>query len=140
MNNLKREAEKIIEELRRTHKRSRKHGRGKYGFVRYLKQVYDQFAAWRETPGMATKMRDQITKSAKVPKVTQKKHSFNVIITATATEETRAKSRWAQALQYAWRWRRLRQQHRMTLREFFQKNGGVAGCARNFSQGIRPNL
>jgi ribosomal protein L32E len=98
MNELKREARMAIKRLQREHKRSRKHGRGKYGFLRYLQQVYDQFAAWRETPGMASKMRDQIAKSAKLPKVTGQKRAFNVIIAATANEPTRTKSRWAQAL------------------------------------------
>lgn len=138
MSNLKREAEKILDELSRTHKRSRKHGRGKYGFVRYLEPVYDEVATWRETPGMPKKMRNQIAKSAKLPKVTRKKGSFNVLIAATANEPTRTKSRWAQALSYAWKYRE--QRGKMSLLEFFKKNSGVAGCATKLSQGIKPNL
>jgi ribosomal protein L32E len=138
MNELKREAEKIIEELRRAHRRSRKHGRGKYGFVRYLEQVYDQVATWRETPGMAKKMRKQIAKSAKLPKVTQKKGLFNVIIAATSVEPTRTKSRWGQALRYASKYRK--QRGKLSLLHFFKKNGGPAGCATKYSRGVKPNL
>jgi len=138
MNELKREAEKIIKELRQAHKRSRKHGRGKYGFVQYLEQVYEQFEVWRETPGMATKMRDQIAKSAKLPKVTRRKRAFNVIIAATANEPTRTKSRWAQALLYAWKYRK--QRGKQSLADFFKKNGGPAGCASKYSRRIKPSL
>jgi hypothetical protein len=63
-----------------------------------------------------------------------------VIIAATSNEDKRTLSRWARALRYAWRYRRLRQQHRMTLREFFQKNGGPAGCADKLKSRIKPNL
>jgi hypothetical protein len=122
---------------RREHpRRSRKHGRGKYGFVRYLEQVYDQVTTWRETPGMAKKMRKQIAKSAKLPKVTRKKGLFNVIIAATSVEPTRTKSRWAQALRYAWKYRERR--GKLSLLDFFKNNGGPAGCATKLSQGIKP--
>jgi hypothetical protein len=117
-------------------RRSRKHGRGKYGFVRYLEQVYDQVTTWRETPGMAKKMRKQIAKSAKLPKVTRKKGLFNVIIAATSVEPTRTKSRWAQALRYAWKYRERR--GKLSLLDFFKNNGGPAGCATKLSQGIKP--
>jgi hypothetical protein len=138
MNKLKREVERIIEELRQAHKRSREHGRGKYGFVQYLEQVYNQFAKWRETPGMATKMRDQIAKSAKLPKATRNTHSFHVIIAATSKEDKRTQSRWAQALRYAWKYRE--QRGKLSLAVFFKKNGGPAGCATKYSRRVKPNL
>ena len=83
-------------------------------------------------------MRDQIAKSAKLPKVTWKQPAFNVILAATANEPTRTKSRWAQALRYAWKYRERR--GKQSLADFFKKNGGVAGCATKYSQGVKPNL
>jgi hypothetical protein len=40
-------------------------------------------------------------------------------------EDNRAKSRWVQALRYAWGWR----QPANKLKWFFKVNGGIAGAA-----------
>jgi hypothetical protein len=138
MTTLKREVKIVIKQLQREHQRSRERARGKYGFYKYLEKVYDQFAEWRKTPGMATKMRDQIAKSARLPKATRNTHSFHVVISATSNEDHRTQSRWAQALRYAWKYRK--QRSNLSLADFFKKNGGPAGCATKYSQGVKPNL
>jgi hypothetical protein len=138
MNKMKREAKMVIKQLQREHQRSHERASGKYGFYKYLTKVYDQFAEWRETSGMATKMRDQIARLAGLPKATRNTHSFHVIIAATSDEDHRTQSRWAQALRYAWKYRK--QRGKLSLADFFKKNGGPAGCATKYSQGVRPNL
>jgi hypothetical protein len=138
MNKLKREAKKAIKQLLREHQRSRERAHGKYGFYQYLDKVYDQFAEWRETPGMATKMRRQFAKLAKLPNATQNTHSFHVVISATSNEDNRTQSRWAQAMRYAWKYRKRR--NMLSLADFFKKNGGPAGCATKYSRGVKPNL
>lgn len=54
---------------------------------------------------------------------------FYILLDITSQADQKTKSRWRQALRYAYTkrkgWRR-----KMTLREFFRNNGGVAGCAR----------
>jgi hypothetical protein len=131
--------EEKLTELQKIWTKSRTHGRGRFGFYRYLRAVYDWYAELR-TKGSAKKARDEIIKLHKLSKKLRQNHPINVIIAATSNEDKRTLSRWARALRYAWRYRRLRQQHRMTLKKFFQKNGGPAGCATKLKSRIRPNL
>jgi len=129
-----RKIEKLLRRLKRGYKRSRKHGRGRYGFYIYLEEIYSVVAKWREIPGMATKMRNAIADYAKISNT----HVFHVLITATSNEPMRQKSRWGQALRYAWRFRK--QRAHLSLEKFFRKNGGPAGCARNLGQSIKPSV
>jgi hypothetical protein len=132
--NERREAKEVIAHLRRLHAESRKHEHGKYGFVKYLTPVNDLYNDWRKTPGKAKRMRKIIGKLANLPAATQQKHTYNVLIAATTTENKKTQSRWALGLQYARRKRRYIRQHHLTLEKFFLANGGVAGCATKFSQ------
>jgi hypothetical protein len=131
--------EEKLTELQKIWKKSRTHGRGRFAFYRYLRAVYDWYAELR-TIGCANKTRDEIIKLHKLSKKLRQTHAINVIIAATSKEDQRTVSRWAQALRYAWRCRHLRQQHRITLKEFFQKKGGPAGCATKLKSRIKPNL
>jgi hypothetical protein len=100
--------------------------------------VYNRFAALRKTKGLATKTRNKIIQWTKAKTTNKNTHTFLVIIGASSGESRRMQSRWAQALRYAWKWRDERKN--LTLTEFFNKNGGVAGCARKFSTKQKPVL
>jgi hypothetical protein len=133
-NELTRRIEKLLKRLKRRHERSRKRGRGRYGFYIYLEEIYAVVAKWREIPGTAAKMRNAIADYAKVANT----HVFHVLVAATSNEPKRTQSRWGQALRYAWRYRQ--QRTHLSLEKFFRNNGGPAGCARNLSEAIKPNL
>ncbi len=48
---------------------------------------------------------------------------------AAVAQDNRTKSRWTQALKYAYGWR----QPANRLKWFFKVNGGIAGCARKYA-------
>jgi hypothetical protein len=52
-------------------------------------------------------------------------HQIRIIINATSGADSKTKSRWTRALQYAWHERR----HWDNFVEFLQEQGGPAGCA-----------
>lgn len=54
---------------------------------------------------------------------------FRILIDATSNADNKTRSRWAQALRYAFN-RREEWRSEKTLKRFFMDNGGVAGCAR----------
>ena len=57
----------------------------------------------------------------------KKSHPIRILIEASAgPEDPRQKSRWTQALKYAFGWR----QSAKKLKWFFKVNGGIAGSAR----------
>jgi predicted ATP-binding protein involved in virulence len=122
--------------LQKIWKKSRTHRRGRFGFYRYLRAVYNWYAELRTTEGSAKKARDQIIKLHKLSKKLRQNHAINVIIAATSKEDKRTQSRWAQALRYVWKYRE--QLERLSLADFLTKNGGPAGCAANLSQRIKP--
>jgi len=130
--------EKLIKRLSRSYENSTKRENGRFGFYTYLDEIYCLFASWRRTPGLATNMRDRIAKFAKLRKVTRNMRTFHVIIAATSRETKRTQSRWSQALRYAWKYRQ--QRGKLSLADFFKKNGGPAGCARKLSLRIAPEL
>ena len=127
-----------LKELEQTWKRSREYGRGRHGFHEYLEAIYDSYAELRKTKGEAKNARRKIIKIKKLQKVRQDVHAIYVIIIASSEEDRRIQSRWAQALRYAWKWRKVRGDLR--LGKFFKDNGGVAGCARKFSTEEKPEL
>jgi hypothetical protein len=66
---------------------------------------------------------------AKISKLSLKKksHPIRILIEASACpEDPRQKSRWAQALKYAYGWR----MPAAKLEWCFEKTGGISGCAR----------
>jgi hypothetical protein len=132
--------EEKLAKLKRTWKRSRLYGSGRFGFYRYLEKIYAWYVKLRTTKGMANKVRDKIAKVKKLPKITQSRHALYVMIAVTSRENKKTQSRWTQALRYAWKYRRLRDQHQLSLKEFFEANGGPAGCATKLKSGIKPKL
>lgn len=127
-----------INELERTWERSREHGQGRDGFHQYLEAVYNSYAELRETKGEAKKARRRTIKWKSLKRINDDTHLISVIIAATSAEDKRTQSRWAQALRYAWKYRERR--GHLSLTEFFGKNGGVAGCARKFSNKEKPKF
>jgi Tfp pilus assembly major pilin PilA len=127
-----------LKELLHTWKQSRKYGRGRYSFHKYLVAVYNRYAELRKTKGLANKTRDKIVKWTKGKTISKKTHALAVIIIASSREDPRTQSRWAQALRYAWKWRKERAH--LTLTKFFEKNGGVAGCRSKWSNKQKPKL
>jgi hypothetical protein len=62
--------------------------------------------------------------------IKRKSHPIRVLIEASAgREDARQKSRWGQALKYAFGWR----QPAKRLKWFFKVNGGIAGSARKYA-------
>ena len=117
--------------LSNTWKQSREYGRGRDGFHEYLEAVYNVFEKLRKTKGRAKKAGNNVIKWKKLQRISKNSHAIYLIILGSSAEEKRMQSRWAQALRYAWKWRKKR--GHLTLTEFFKKNEGVAGCARKFS-------
>jgi hypothetical protein len=69
---------------------------------------------------------------AKINKLSmqRKSHPIRILIEASAgPEDARQKSRWSQALKYAYGWR----QPATRLKWFFKVNGGIAGSARKYA-------
>ncbi len=125
-----------IEKLTQTWQRSRRRKRGRYGFYLYLEAVYDFFAKLRETQGEATKVRNIVFKLRK--SINSNTHAFYVFISASSSEDKRMQNRWSQALRYAWKWREKRKH--LKLAEFFELNGGIAGCASKFANKVSPRV
>ena len=129
---------KTLKMLSSTWKHSREYDRGRDGFYEYIEAVYDWYAELRKVQGKAKKVRKKIIKRKDLKRVNDNTHVTSVIIAATSAENKRMQSRWAQALRYAWKWRKKRRH--LTLTEFFKKNGGVAGCARKFATKEKPKV
>jgi hypothetical protein len=136
---LRRSLKAKIRELERTWKHSREYhpGKTRYGFYRYLKCVFEFYCELRMTKGAANKARDRIIKMHLLPSA-KGLHAINAIIRASSGEDPRTQSRWAQALRFAWKWRKKR--GTMKLWKFFELNGGVAGCATKLANNEPPIL
>ena len=60
----------------------------------------------------------------------RKSHPIRILIEASAgPEDARQKSRWSQALKYAYGWH----QPAKRLKWLFKRTGGIAGCARKYA-------
>lgn len=127
-----------LKTLSNTWQHSREFGRGRDGFYEYLEAVYDVFAKLRKTKGRAKKARNKVIGWKKLQGISKNSHSIYPIIVGSSGEDKRMQSRWAQALRYAWKWRKKR--GHLTLTEFFKNNGGVAGCARKLSTKQKPEV
>ena len=91
---------------------------------RYLRDVYQVYLDLRSRRIARTAS----WRIAKLFKLSIKKnsHPIRILIEASAgPEDSRQKSRWTQALRYAFGW----QQPAKRLKWFFQVNGGIAGSA-----------
>jgi hypothetical protein len=90
-----------------------------------LRDVYELYLDLRSRR-IARKATRRIAKISKLS-LQRKSHPIRVLIEASAgPEDARQKSRWSQALKYAYGWRQSAER----LEWFFQTNGGIAGTAR----------
>ena len=127
--------DKYLREIIRTLKQSAsKHrgdirpGRRRFGLYRYLRDIYELYLDLCSRR-IARKATRRIAKSYKLS-IQRKSHPIRVLIEASAgPEDARQKSRWSQALKYAYGWRQSAER----LEWFFQTNGGIAGSARKYA-------
>ena len=122
---------KIIRTLKQSavkHRGDTRPGRKRFGLYRYLRDVYECYLDLRSRR-IARKATRQIAKLLRLP-IQKKSHPIRILIEASAgPEDARQKSRWTQALKYAFGWR----QPARKLKWFFRMNGGVAGAAAKFA-------
>ena len=131
-----------IEDLKEIWKESREWKPDKsnrIGFYRYLQAVYKFYARLRKTKGATKKARNKIIKRYKLS-TNKQSHPLNAIISGSCGENKRTQSRWAQALRYAWKWNDEWKNENITLKKFFELNGGAAGCAAKFAKKAKPSL
>lgn|SRR5579862_2227315 len=113
-----------LEKSAERHRHDLRPGKRRFGVYRFLRDVYELYVELRSRR-IARKATRRIVKLAQLP-IRKDSHPIRVLIEATAgSEDNRAKSRWVQALRYAFGWRQ--RPHR--LKWFFQVNGGIAGSA-----------
>jgi hypothetical protein len=95
---------------------------------RYLRDVYQAYLDLRSRR-IAKKATRRIAKICKLS-TRRKTHPIRILIEASAgPEDNRAKSRWTQALKYAYGWR----QPAKRLKWSFEVAGGIAGSARKYA-------
>ena len=106
--------------------RWRKTGR-KRALYRYLATVFDLYAECTS----ADNRRTVASRIARLAGLNHQhdRHPIRTIIDATSTADRKSKSRWTQALRYAWRERSKWKDLERCLRA----NGGVAGCAERWA-------
>jgi hypothetical protein len=119
-----RELEKSAEK----HRHNVHPGKRRFGLYRYLRDVYAFYLELRSRR-IASKATRRIAKLADLS-IRKDSHPIRILIDASAgLEDGRQKSRWVQALRFAWGWR----QPAKKLKWMFEVNGGIAGCASEFA-------
>jgi hypothetical protein len=102
--------------------------RQRFKFYHYLRAVYAFYAFLRHR-NEARKTARRIVRLLGLCNRTAAAHPIRVIIDATSDADTKAKSRWARALQFAWHERK----RSTKFQEVLLKYGGPAGCAEQFA-------
>ena len=122
---------KIIETLKQSaskHRGDTRPGKRRFGIYKYLRNVYQCYVDLRSRR-IARKAARRIAKLARLS-IRRNSHPIRVLIEASASlEDARQKSRWTQALRFAFGWR----QPAAKLKWFFKVNGGIAGSASKFA-------
>ena len=122
---------KIIRTLKKSAARHRSNirpGKRRFGLYRYLRDVYELYLDLRSKRKARTATR-RIAKICKLS-IQRKSHPIRILIEASAgPEDARQKSRWTQALKYAFGWHQPAER----LKWFFQINGGISGSARKYA-------
>lgn len=103
-------------------RRWRKSGK-KRALYRYLQSVFNLYAAWKRA-GIAQAAANRLSRLTGLG-TQQRRHPVRSIIDVTSSADRRSKSRWTQALRFAWRQRSKWQ----NLIECLRANGGVSGGA-----------
>jgi hypothetical protein len=119
---------KIIRTLKKSaakHRGDTRPGKRRFGLYRYLRDVYELYLELR-SKRIARIAARRIAKLFKLS-IQRKSHPIRILIEASAgPEDARQKSRWTQALKYAYGW----QQPANRLKWLFEETGGIAGTAR----------
>src|SRR5450759_4875719 len=122
---------KIINTLKKSavkHRSDTRPGKRRFGIYKYLADVYQVYRDLRSRR-IAKKSTRRIAKISKLS-LKKKSHPIRILIEASASpEDARQKSRWTQALKYAYGWRLPTAK----LEWCFEKTGGIAGCARKYA-------
>ena len=122
---------KIINTLKQSavkHRGDTRPGKRRFGLYRYLRDVYELYLELRSSRMARTATR-RIAKLFHLS-IKKKSHPIRILIEASAgPEDSRQKSRWSQALKYAYGWR----QPANRLKWLFKRTGGIAGCARKYA-------
>lgn len=91
----------------------------------YLESVFSLYERLRRTGGNRfVRSRLGAALQKRIDKV--RKHPIRIILDATSRADGKIRSRWCRALRYAWR----RRHTWNSLKVFFSRNEGIAGCAR----------
>ena len=123
-----REKVKILKKSMLKHQSDMRPGRRRVWLHGYLTDVFRIFLEFKSRRFAKSTTR-RMAKIFKLP-LGKKSHPVRVLIEASAgREDSRAKSRWTQALRYAYKCRVATRE----LDGFFKKNKGVAGCASKFA-------
>src|ERR1019366_4848994 len=97
---------KIIRTLKQSavkHRSDTRPGKRRFGLYRYLRDVYELYLELRSRR-IARKATRRIAKICKLS-TQRKSHPIRILIEASAgPEDSRQKSRWSQALKYAYGW------------------------------------
>jgi hypothetical protein len=110
------------------HRNDTRPGRRRFGVYQYLTDVYQVYLELRSRR-IARKATRRIAKQMHLS-VRNNSHPIRILIEASAVaEDSRTKSRWTQALKFAFGWR----QRPERLKWFFKMNGGIAGSARKYA-------
>jgi hypothetical protein len=105
--------------------------RHRFSFYAYLAAVYDLYRRFRRRKVAREAARRVATLFHTGSPAAA--HPLRVLLDATATADSKTKSRWTLALRYAWR-----QRHAWTdFGTFVADHGGIAGCARKWAS-LRP--
>ena len=122
---------KIVNTLKQSaskHRGDTRPGKRRFGLYRYLRDVYQIYIDLRSRRKASTATR-RITKIHKLS-IQKKSHPIRVLIEASAgPEDARQKSRWSQALKYAFGWHLPVAKLKWCLRQ----NGGISGCAAKYA-------
>ena len=123
--------QKIIRTLKKSaskHRNDTRPGRRRFGLYRFLRDIYQVYLDLRSRR-IARKATRRIAKISKL-RLRGKSHPIRILIEASAgPEDARQKSRWGQALRYAYGWRQPAER----LKWFFKVTGGIAGSARKYA-------
>jgi hypothetical protein len=113
--------------LTRLEGRWRKSG-SKTALYRYLTAVFDLYAEWKRA-GSARVPANRVVRFAGLTRKSDR-HPLRILIDATSTADRKSKSRWTQALRFAWR---ERHQWR-DLEQYLCGSGGISVSASKWAE------
>jgi hypothetical protein len=97
----------------------------KRALYKYLEAVFNLYAVSKRAGDKAANRIARLTGGAKLVS----RHPIRAIIDATTSADRKSKSRWTQALRFAWR----KRSKWPDLIDCLRANGGIAGCANRWA-------